>query len=88
MAQVLRRYASRGLLSDHRTRQALQDFLDFPLIRYSHEPFLPRIWALRDSISAYDAIYMALAEVLSIPLLTGDARLASSPQHSATMILV
>lgn len=88
VAQVLRRYASRGLLSDHRTRQALQDFLDFPLIRYSHEPFLPRIWALRDSISAYDAIYMALAEVLSIPLLTGDARLASSPQLSATMILV
>ena len=42
-----------------------------------------RIWALRKNLSAYDAAYVALAEVLDAPLLTLDARLAASPGHQA-----
>ena len=40
---------------------------------------LPRVWALRDSLSAYDATYVALAEALGCPLATGDLRLARAP---------
>ncbi len=87
VTQVLRRYSHSHLLTDHRAAQAIEDFLDFPLIRYSHEPFLSRIWELRENFTAYDAVYVALAEVLNAPLVTCDARLASAPGHSADMIL-
>ncbi len=46
------------------------------LERYSHMPLLPRIWQLRDNLTAYDAAYVALAEALGAPLVTADARLA------------
>jgi len=87
VTQVLRRYSHSHLLTDHRAAQAIEDFLDFPLIRYSHEPFLSRIWELRENFTVYDAVYVALAEVLNVPLVTCDARLASAPGHSADMIL-
>ncbi len=47
--------------------------------RYGHELFLGRIWALRENLRPYDAAYVALAEMLAIPLLTTDARLAAAP---------
>jgi len=36
-------------------------------------------WALRDNLSFYDALYVALAAALDAPLITADARLASAP---------
>jgi predicted nucleic acid-binding protein len=83
VAQVLRRYAAAGTLSAARGLEALTDLADFPLNRYSHEIFLPRIWELRENVTAYDAAYLALAEVLTAPLVTCDARLAASPRHTA-----
>jgi predicted nucleic acid-binding protein len=81
--QVFRRYARKGDLRDARGREALRDFVDFPLTRCSHEPLLERIWGLRDSLSAYDAAYVALAEALDAPLVTCDARLARTHGHNA-----
>jgi predicted nucleic acid-binding protein len=49
---------------------------------------IPRIWELRRSISAYDAAYVALAEVLGAPLLTRDARLGRSHGHRARIELI
>jgi predicted nucleic acid-binding protein len=49
---------------------------------------LPRIWQLRDSASAYDAAYLALAEALDAPLLTCDGKLARSHGHTAKVELV
>ncbi len=88
VAQVLRCYSRQGMLVEHRITQALKDFLDFPLTRYPHDPLLPRIWTLRDNITAYDAVYVALAEVLNIPLVTCDARLAEAAGHSVNLILI
>jgi predicted nucleic acid-binding protein len=83
VAQVLRRHAQSGDLGDRRGREALQDLIDFPIIRFSHEPFLERMWELRHSLSAYDAAYIALAEALGAPLLTCDARMARAHGHNA-----
>jgi predicted nucleic acid-binding protein len=83
VAQVLRRYAAAGEMSADRGREALTDLADFPLHRYSHEVLLPRIWELRQNLTAYDATYLALAETLIAPLVTCDARLASAPGHVA-----
>lgn len=78
IAQVLRRLAARGEISDDRAEFALARWTELEVERYPHAPFLDRIWKLRN-FSAYDAVYIALAEILSAPLLTGDQRLAASP---------
>jgi len=41
-------------------------------------PLMGRMWELRDTIAPYDAAYVALAERLDGPLITGDDRLARS----------
>ncbi len=58
------------------------------LDRHSHEPLLERMWELRKNISAYDATYMALAEVLDAPVLTCDRRLARVPKVNVKVRLV
>jgi len=83
VAQVLRRYAAGGELTPERGREALMDLVDFPVHRYPHDVLLPRIWELRHNVTAYDAIYLALAETLAAPLVTCDARLGSAPRHTA-----
>jgi predicted nucleic acid-binding protein len=48
---------------------------------------LPRIWELRNNLTAYDAAYVALAEALEAPLLTRDRRLAAAAGHRARIEL-
>jgi len=76
VASVLRRQARAGTVDDRRVRLALDDLIDIPLQRAPHRPLLARCWELRDSVTVYDAAYIALAEALDVPLLTGDRRLA------------
>lgn len=87
VAQVIRRYAASGAIDALRGSEALADLADFPLRRYSHEFLLPRVWELRHNLTAYDAIYVALAEALDAPLLTRDARMAEAVGHRATVQL-
>lgn len=82
VAQVTRRYAHAGAMPPERGRQALVDLRDLPIELYDHGPFLARTWELRDSVTAYDALYLVLAETLDAPLLTTDARLARA--HGST----
>lgn len=88
IAQALRRYEARGEISPERGRLALDLLARLPVQRYSHEPLLPRIWALRRNLTAYDAAYIALAEGLEATLVTRDARMASAPLHQATVELL
>ena len=69
-----------GRLASRRAEVALADLAGMPLERSPHGPLMPRIWELRDNLSAYDAAYVALAEALDTILLTGDARLARAPR--------
>jgi predicted nucleic acid-binding protein len=83
VAQVLRRFVARGQVKEGRAGQALAALADLPVERYSHEILLPRIWALRQNLTAYDAAYVALAEILGATLLTRDSRIHRAPGHSA-----
>ncbi len=88
ITHVLRRYALNRLIDVERCRQALVDLAIFPLYRHPHDFLLPRIWQLRDNLSAYDGAYVALAEMLGAPLLTHDKRLAGAAGHRAQIDLV
>ncbi len=88
VAQVIRRYAAKGEIDGERGRAALADLADFPLHRYPHDFLLPRVWDLRNNLTAYDAVYIALAEALDAPLLTRDQRLAAAAGHHARVELV
>ena len=87
VAQVLRRYVRQNTISELRGEEALEDLGDLPLNRYPHDFLLPRVWELRATLTAYDAVYVALAEVLDALLLTCDARIASAPGHHASVEL-
>jgi predicted nucleic acid-binding protein len=88
VAGALRRGVGRGLLEPARGAEALEDLTELAVVRYPHRPLLPRIWALRDRLSAYDAAYVALAEHLGASLLTRDSRLARAGGHRARIELV
>ncbi|MEO8811281.1 MAG: type II toxin-antitoxin system VapC family toxin [Caulobacteraceae bacterium] len=87
VAQTLRRHVARGEMDELR-RAALADLADFPLRRHAHQIFLPRAWELRHNFTAYDAIYVALAEALDAPLLTLDRRLAATAREHTGVALI
>src|SRR5688500_14758782 len=66
--QVSRRYWLRGEVSAARAAAAREDLADLPWQRHTHTALLERMWALRQNATAYDAVYLALAEALSCPL--------------------
>ena len=74
--QGLRGLAARRVISADAARTAVAELLDAQLVRYPHRPFVSRAWALRGKMSAYDALYVALAEALGATLVTTDLRLA------------
>jgi predicted nucleic acid-binding protein len=79
VASAWRRAARAGALGARRAGQALADLAALPLARAAHQPLMSRIWELRDNLSPYDAVYVALAEALNAPLLTADRRLTDAP---------
>lgn len=88
VAQVLRRYVRDKTITPQRGQEALEDLGDLPLNRYPHDFLIPRVWELRATLTAYDAIYVALAELLDAPLLTCDGRIASAPGHHANVDVI
>jgi predicted nucleic acid-binding protein len=76
---VLRRRWLAGSLTDRRFATAVGDLEALALDRYPILALMRRAYGLRANVTAYDATYVALAEVLGCELVTGDRRLANSP---------
>lgn len=75
-------------LAASRAQETLQDLRDLRLRRYPHLPFLRRVWQLRGNLSAYDALYVLLAEALNAILIRCDGKLASAPGHRARIEVI
>jgi len=79
VAQALRTQERRGDLDGGRGVAALSTWARLGLRRFGASANLDRMWELRENLTAYDATYVALAEMLGCNLLTADARLARAP---------
>ena len=88
VVQTIRRLLLAKRLPILNAEQALEDFSLLPIERHAHKPLLPRIWSLRSLLSAYDALYVALAEALACPLLTCDEKLARTRGHAARIDVI
>jgi predicted nucleic acid-binding protein len=54
--------------------------------RLAAPQLIDRIWQLRETLTPYDASYIALAEALGLSLITTDRRLGRSQGHHADVI--
>lgn len=87
VTHAVRGLVARGELSLDGAFLARRDAAEMPMTLYPHALLLERAWQLRDTLSTYDAVYIALAELLPAPLITCDARLAGSTGHAAEIEL-
>jgi len=76
------------VLSAHRGQEAIEDLDGLRLNRYPHDFPMPRVWELRDTLTAYDAVYVALAELLDATLLTCDRRIPAASGHCANVEVI
>jgi len=84
---ALRRLELGRKLDPSVAEQARLDFFAFRITRHDLEPLAERIWQLRHQLTAYDASYIALAEALSAPLLSCDAKLATGGHGAEVHVL-
>ena len=79
VGQALRGIVRAGKVSARAAGAALAELAELRMIRIEHAYLTARAWELRDNVSFYDGLYVALAEELDAPLITLDSRLAGAP---------
>jgi predicted nucleic acid-binding protein len=79
VGSALRRAVRLRNIEADRAAEALGELRKLPIHRVSHERLAQFAWLLRDNVSFYDGLYVALAQLLEKPLLTLDARLGRAP---------
>jgi predicted nucleic acid-binding protein len=88
LLHALRRLVATGALGEERAQHVREDVGALRIRRYPHRPLVDRAWELRARLTPSDAIFVALAEILEMPLVTCDPLLASTTDHGAKIELV
>ena len=88
IVQGLRRLVRTGEVSPGRADEAIADLTDLDVHRHAHVDLLGRAWKLRNNISAYDAMYVVLAEAIEAPVVTCDGPLSKAPGHRARIEVI
>ena len=86
VTSAFRRLTAGRQVDAHGVSRFFSGLAAMPLERYPHTPLLGRVWELRRNFTAYDAVYIALAEATDSVLYTCDAKMASG--HRARVVLV
>jgi predicted nucleic acid-binding protein len=84
-SKIVRRHELSGLVSPDQAAQAHADLLDLAIEQWPYELLAPRVWELRRNLPAYDASYVALAELLAATLVTLDRRVGRVPGLRCTV---
>ncbi|MGA2725102.1 MAG: type II toxin-antitoxin system VapC family toxin [Bryobacteraceae bacterium] len=85
VVSALRNLNADQRIDSHRSEQLLTGLAALRAVRYAHTPLVGRIWELRHNFTAYDAVYIALAEATDSVLYTCDAKLCKG--HRARVVL-
>ena len=85
---VLRKRWISASIDDTRLQQAVDDLADLPMRRFPTMPLMTRALELRANLTVYDAVYVALAEVLGYTLVTADAKMAQSTGPTCPIDLI
>ena len=84
---ILRRLEAAKELTRLEATAAQRDVLDLEMILVPFEPFADRVWALRATVTSYDAWYVAVAEAFALPLATLDRRLSRASGPTCRFLL-
>ena len=79
LMSTVRSEMRREVITARRARDAITDYAEIYIGRVPHRGLMDRAWELRDNVTPYDAMYVALAEWFEIPFVTTDAKLAGAP---------
>lgn len=88
VANTLRAQVRRGRIGHEQADAALTRWTRLGLRRFAGVDLLDRIRELRESLTAYDATYVALAEAVTGTLVTADPRLARAPGPTCQVTVV
>jgi predicted nucleic acid-binding protein len=88
VGQAVRGLVLRGVIDAPTGERSLRIAGELVVERWEHEPLRRRAWALRDNVSFYDALYVTVAELTDLPLVTADAKLglAQGPRASIEVV--
>lgn len=84
---ALRRVVAAGDVPLERADEAIEDLALLRIARHGHVDLASRAWELRRNFTAYDAVYLALAEALQATVVTCD-RAFAAPGHSARIEVI
>jgi len=85
---VLRREVLGGRLHEGRAAEAIADLAAWDVERVSHQDLLREAWKLRKNVTAYDALYVAVARRDGATILTADGPLSRAPGLGVTILNV
>jgi len=85
---ALRRLVHAGEVVAERAEEAIEDLGLLGMIRHGHLDLATRAWELRQNFTAYDAVYLALAESLDATMVTCDRPFGAAPGHSARIEVI
>jgi predicted nucleic acid-binding protein len=88
VASVLRRLERLREITPTRAARATSDLAVLDAVRYPHGDLMVRVWALRHTLTTYDAAYVALAESLRAPIVTTDSKLSRTRAHTAAVEVI
>ena len=88
VANVLRRHRAAGIVDPSEAAAAHRLMVRLPVEYWPYEVLADRVWALTGALTAYDAAYVALAELLGATLVTADRRLARVPGLRCDVVTV
>ena len=86
---TLRRLELRSEIGPERASGAVADIAALPLLLYPTGPLVSRAWELRANVTTADGMFVTLADIQGVPLMTADARLArAARKHSDTEVVL
>lgn len=88
VVSALRRLTRAREVTPERAGEATDDLASLRIVRHGHVDLATRAWELRANLTAYDAVYVALAEALDATVVTCDGPFSTAPGHRAAIELI